>query len=146
MAYRRPVAYGYGYHRYGYGYRHGYGYHRPGGYGHVSRRPGGYRGDFHRYSGFVVLLDVRRGMTSMRMFAYRSKLANLGLDGLRLAWRNIFGKVVPAHLSNHLLLRIVLRIVAYRLQANVYGDVERRSSDARAICPAEAWGSRRRNG
>jgi hypothetical protein len=48
-----------------------------------------------------------------------AQLRDLDLDGLRLRWRNLFGRAVPPHLQKFLLLRIV----AYRMQANVYGDL-----------------------
>ena len=47
------------------------------------------------------------------------QLRDLDLDGLRLHWRNLFGRAAPTHLPKFLLLRIV----AYRMQANVYGDL-----------------------
>ena len=48
-----------------------------------------------------------------------AQLRDLDLDGLRLHWRNLFGRAAPTHLPKFLLLRIV----AYRMQANVYGDL-----------------------
>ncbi len=48
-------------------------------------------------------------------------LRDLDLDGLRLRWRNLFGRAAPTHLPKFLLLRII----AYRMQANVYGDLGR---------------------
>jgi hypothetical protein len=50
------------------------------------------------------------------------RLAALDLDGLRIAWRNVFAKMAPAHLPKHLLIRII----AYRLQAIVSGDLDRK--------------------
>jgi hypothetical protein len=55
----------------------------------------------------------------------KNEIARLGaLDnaGLRLAWRNIFVKTAPTHLPKHLLVRII----SYRLQANAYGDLDRK--------------------
>ena len=55
----------------------------------------------------------------------KNEIARLGaLDnaGLRLAWRNIFAKSAPTHLPKHLLVRII----SYRLQANAYGDLDRK--------------------
>lgn len=43
----------------------------------------------------------------------------LKLDDLRLRWHATFGKVAPCHLSRSLLLRLF----AYRLQAEAYGDL-----------------------
>jgi hypothetical protein len=47
-------------------------------------------------------------------------LSALDLDGLRLQWRNLFGRNAPAHLTKPLLSRIL----AYRLQADAYGDLD----------------------
>jgi Protein of unknown function (DUF2924) len=48
-------------------------------------------------------------------------LADLDLHGLRLRWRRLFRKPTPPHLPRYLLLRII----AYRIQANAYGDLDR---------------------
>ena len=53
-----------------------------------------------------------------------TRLSALDIVGLRLAWRNLFGKVAPSHLPKHLLVRII----SYRLQANAYGDLDRKVS------------------
>jgi hypothetical protein len=46
-------------------------------------------------------------------------LAALDLTGLRLQWRNVFGGSAPAHLPKLLLVRIL----AYRVQADALGDL-----------------------
>jgi hypothetical protein len=46
------------------------------------------------------------------------QLQKLDLDGLQLRWRAQFGRAAPA-LSKHLLLRLL----AYRLQAQAFGDL-----------------------
>ena len=46
-------------------------------------------------------------------------LATLDLAGLRLQWRNVFGGCAPVHLPKPLLARIL----AYRLQADAFGDL-----------------------
>jgi hypothetical protein len=46
-----------------------------------------------------------------------SSLEALDLAGLRLQWRNVFGGSAPAHLPKPLLVRIL----AYRLQADAFG-------------------------
>lgn len=46
------------------------------------------------------------------------RLRDLGLDGLQLRWRAVFGRAAPA-LSKTLLLRLL----AYRLQAQAFGDL-----------------------
>ena len=48
-------------------------------------------------------------------------LDGLDIDGLRQRWRKLFRASAPPHLPRYLLLRII----AYRLQANVYGDLDR---------------------
>ena len=53
-----------------------------------------------------------------------AQLRDLDLDVLRLQWRNLFGRAAPTHLPKFLLQRII----AYRMQAGVYGDL---SKDAR---------------
>src|SRR5918995_5799544 len=54
----------------------------------------------------------------------RDEIARLGaldLDALRLRWRKLFRASAPPHLPRHLLVRII----AYRIQANAYGDLDR---------------------
>ncbi len=48
-------------------------------------------------------------------------LGELGIDDLRVRWRKLFRKTAPAHLPRSLLLRMV----AYRIQADVFGDLDR---------------------
>ncbi len=48
-------------------------------------------------------------------------LKGLDLDGLRLSWRAALGRAAPAHLPKYLLFRLL----AYRLQAEAYGEVSR---------------------
>src|SRR5918993_2950642 len=50
-----------------------------------------------------------------------ARLGDLDLDALRLRWRKLFRPSAPPHLPRHLLLRII----AYRIQANAYGDLDR---------------------
>src|SRR5215208_6541038 len=54
----------------------------------------------------------------------RDEIARLGaldLDALRPRWRKLFRASAPPHLTRSLLLRII----AYRIQANAYGDLDR---------------------
>src|SRR5271165_1258052 len=51
------------------------------------------------------------------------ELERLSLDDLRLRWRNHWGRLAPAHLSRGLLLRVM----AYRLQAEAFGDLDRKT-------------------
>src|SRR5690348_18437390 len=48
-----------------------------------------------------------------------ANLATLDLAGLRLQWRNVFGGSAPMYLPKPFLARIL----AYRLQADVFGDL-----------------------
>ena len=47
-------------------------------------------------------------------------LRNLDLKGLRVRWRNEFGRPAPEHLTRYLLFRII----AYRLQVDRLGDLD----------------------
>ena len=49
-----------------------------------------------------------------------AQLCDLDLRGLRVRWRNAFGKPAPEHLTRYLLFRII----AYRLQADRLGDLD----------------------
>ena len=48
----------------------------------------------------------------------------LSLDELRVRWRNQWGRLAPAHLSRNLLARIM----DYRLQAEAFGDLDRKTA------------------
>ncbi len=48
-------------------------------------------------------------------------MARVGLDELRLQWRNRWGRLAPAHLSRALLFRLM----AYRIQAATFGGLDR---------------------
>ena len=47
-------------------------------------------------------------------------LHDLGFEGIRARWRAAFKREAPAHLPKHLLFAMV----AYRLQAEVLGDLD----------------------
>jgi hypothetical protein len=47
-------------------------------------------------------------------------LRDLDLRGLRARWQSIFGRQAPNHLTRHLLLAVI----AYRLQADRFGDLD----------------------
>src|SRR5215813_785746 len=49
-----------------------------------------------------------------------AQLRDLDLKGLRVRWQNVFGKPAPEHLTRYLLFRVI----AYRLQANRFGDLD----------------------
>lgn len=50
-------------------------------------------------------------------------LAELDLEALRRRWRRLTGRPTPEHLSKQLLIRLI----AYRIQADVFGDLDGRS-------------------
>ncbi|WP_375461431.1 DUF2924 domain-containing protein [uncultured Enterovirga sp.] len=62
-----------------------------------------------------------RGGADVRLEADLERLASLDLAGLRRRWRRLFGSAAPAHLPRSLLHRIL----AYRVQANALGDLDR---------------------
>jgi hypothetical protein len=47
-------------------------------------------------------------------------LRGLDLKGLRSRWQSIFGRPAPTHLTRHLLFAVI----AYRLQADRFGDLD----------------------
>ena len=50
-----------------------------------------------------------------------SSLSHLNPDQLELQWRNQLGGIAPAHLPGWLLMRVL----AYRIQAAAFGDLDR---------------------
>ena len=66
-----------------------------------------------------------------------ARLRGLALAGLQARWRTMFGWRAPAHLPKHLLLRIL----AYRLQAEVHGDLD--AASVRALDRLAKTGSDR---
>jgi Protein of unknown function (DUF2924) len=64
----------------------------------------------------------RNGRTSTKM-SVEDEIAHLrGLDlkGLRSRWQGVFQRPAPAHLTRHLLFSVI----AYRLQADRFGDLD----------------------
>ena len=53
-------------------------------------------------------------------------MERLGLDELRLQWRNRWGRLPPAHIPRALLFRLM----AYRVQAGAFGDLDRQTAAA----------------
>jgi hypothetical protein len=47
-------------------------------------------------------------------------LRGLDLSGLRSRWQSVFGRPAPTHLTRHLLFAVI----AYRLQADRFGDLD----------------------
>ena len=56
------------------------------------------------------------------------EIERLSLDDLRIRWRNLSGRLAPAHLSRGLLARIL----AYRIQAQAFGELDRNTARALA--------------
>jgi hypothetical protein len=56
-----------------------------------------------------------------RVAAEIEALERLGVDELRLQWRNRWGRLAPARLSRSLLYRVMV----YRIQAEAFGDLDR---------------------
>ena len=50
-----------------------------------------------------------------------ARLSGLNMDQLRLQWRNHLGGIAPAHVPGWLLMRVL----AYRIQAAAFGDLDR---------------------
>lgn len=63
-----------------------------------------------------------------------AEIARLSLDDLRIRWRNLKGRLAPAYLSRALLVRIL----AYRVQVQTFGDLDRNT--ARALVRWETVG------
>ena len=64
----------------------------------------------------------RKGRASTET-SVENEIAHLrGLDvrGLRARWQSVFQKPAPAHLTRHLLFAVI----AYRLQADRFGDLD----------------------
>ena len=61
-----------------------------------------------------------RGYIKVSLDEEIAHLRDLELKGLRARWRSVIGRKAPSHLSRHLLFAIV----AYRVQAEVLGDLD----------------------
>src|SRR6266404_2530229 len=65
--------------------------------------------------------SIASGVNRPQIDAELQALERLGVDELRLQWRNRWGRLAPAHLSRPLLFRAM----AYRIQAEAFGDLDR---------------------
>jgi hypothetical protein len=65
-----------------------------------------------------------------------ARLRDLDVEGLRNRWHNVFGRRPHPHLPRHLLFRVL----AYRLQADVLGDLDGESQRLldRSVSPEDA--------
>lgn len=59
-----------------------------------------------------------------RIEAQVSALGDLDIHELRIRWRKLFRASAPPHLPRYLLLKVI----AYRIQANAYGDLDRQTA------------------
>lgn len=62
-------------------------------------------------------------MTAIEMEIEVARLRDLDLASLRARWRAVTGRAAPKHLPRHLLFRML----AYRSQADAFGDLSRES-------------------
>lgn len=62
-----------------------------------------------------------RGSTKTSVEDEIAHLRGLDLKGLRSRWQSVFQRPAPAHLTRHLLFAVI----AYRLQADRFGDLDR---------------------
>jgi len=70
----------------------------------------------------IAPISDETGSVGSGLEAELTKLGRLSLGDLRLRWRNNSGRLAPAHLSRGLLFRVM----AYRLQAGAFGDLDRK--------------------
>ena len=64
--------------------------------------------------------SVARKTTHIPLEDEIARLRGLDIKALRARWRTVFGGNAPPHLPRHLLFAII----AYRLQAEVFGDLD----------------------
>ena len=62
-----------------------------------------------------------RALTKTSIEEEIAHLRGLDLKGIRSRWQSVFGRPAPAHLTRHLLFAVI----AYRLQADRFGDLDR---------------------
>ena len=95
----------------------------------------------------IVVGAVRRVMGAQRspkeqVEAEVARLRDLDLAALRLHWRRLMRRPAPGHIPRHLLIKIL----AYRLQANAFGDCDKATLRLLARLGQAEWGSRRSAG
>jgi hypothetical protein len=73
-----------------------------------------------RGAGEATVPPARSSSERERLEAAVASLSSLNADQLRLQWRNHLGGIAPAHLPGWLLARLL----AYRIQAAAFGDLE----------------------
>ena len=65
----------------------------------------------------MTLLDPSKAAALEQEIA---RWRDLDLSGLQARWKALTGRKAPSHLPKHLLLRLL----AYRIQANTFGDLD----------------------
>ena len=70
--------------------------------------------------------DPVRSSTQLALSILVASLDAMSVDHLRLQWRNHLGGAAPAHLPRWLLLRLL----AYRIQAQAFGDLDKETRRA----------------
>ena len=85
-------------------------------------RPGGKLGTGGAEEGSAADALAPLSLTE-RLSAEIAGLKELDLEGLRKRWRKLFRAAAPPHLPKYLLFRVL----AYRIQANALGDLDRES-------------------
>ena len=76
-----------------------------------------------------------RGATQISVDDEIAHLRGLNLRGLRSRWQGVFQKAAPAHLTQHLLFAVI----AYRLQAERFGDLDHASKQMLNGCCEGNW-------
>jgi hypothetical protein len=64
-----------------------------------------------------------RASTKMSLEHEIAHLRGLDLKGLRSRWQSVFQRSAPTHLTRHLLFAVI----AYRIQADRFGDLDRKT-------------------
>jgi Protein of unknown function (DUF2924) len=64
--------------------------------------------------------SIRRAADAGSIEVEVAHLRNLDLKALRLRWQGVTGRAAPSHLPRHLLLAML----AYRIQADAFGDLD----------------------
>jgi hypothetical protein len=77
-----------------------------------------------------------RASTKMSVEDEIAHLRGLDLGGLRSRWHSVFQRQAPAHLTRHLLFAVI----AYRIQADRFGDLDHATTQVMDRTVAEEEG------
>jgi hypothetical protein len=78
-----------------------------------------------------------RGSTEISIEDEIAHLRGLDLPGLRSRWQSVFRRSAPTHLTRHLLFAVI----AYRLQADRFGDIDHATQQVLERTTAKEVGS-----